>query len=827
MIAISQQFKNLSLQSKLRISFGLITCVALILTLGLSTANEWSKAREKLAIELGGIANIVAANSTATLAFVDEPAAAETMASLDGHPEISYALLFDKDDRIFARYGSVDELQAGKIAHELDFQNGYQFDGHHLTVIKQVTLEGRYLGYILLHSHLDNLYVQLANELLFSAGIILFALIVTLILASRLQRAITRPVIHLTDLMVRVRKEHLYHLRARPGTGDEIGNLAQVFNEMLAEIQARDDKLAAHQQLLEQKVAERTARLERVNNRLNQYARVYENTLDGVQILDPDWNVLSANSAFTRITGYTEEEVIGRKPQILLSGLYEHAFYETIWGSIHQMGHWRGEVKNRRKNGEFYHEELTISVINDDEGRVINYIAISSDISALKESQLRLEHLAQHDVLTDLPNRLLFGDRIEQAIRVARRKSGQVAVLFVDLDRFKIINDSLGHSIGDLLLKEAANRLQRCVRSADTVARLGGDEFALLLEGVSGVAGPEVVAEKVLTALGAPVSLAGRETFIGCSIGISLYPQDGDDAATLLKNADIAMYRAKQQGGNTFQFFTEDLTSQAAKRLSLDSDLHRAAERGELEIHYQPQFDLRDGSMVGAEALLRWKHSVLGFVSPAEFIPLAEETGFIEELTAWVINTVCRQIRDWQFTEEKVPPIAINISGRHFSRGGLVQMIGDALDRYELQGQALEVEVTEGMFIQQAELAAQTIRELKDLGVSIAIDDFGTGYSSLAYLKTLPLDMLKIDQSFVRDIPEDTNDKAIARAVIALGHSMGLTVIAEGVETEAQEAFLKAEGCGLAQGYHYARPLPVEEFALLLESTPRLEPSIS
>ena len=554
---------------------------------------------------------------------------------------------------------------------------------------------------------------------------------------------------------------------------------------------------------------------------------MYENTLDGVQILDPDWNVLSANRAFTRITGFTEEEVIGRKPQILASGLYEHAFYDTMWGTIHQLGHWRGEVKNRRKNGEFYHEELTISVINDDEGRVINYIAISSDISALKESQQRLEHLAQHDVLTDLPNRMLFGERIEQAIRAARRKSGQLAVLFVDLDRFKIINDSLGHSIGDHLLKEAATRLQNCVRSADTVARLGGDEFALLLEGVSGTRGPEVVAGKVLRALGAPVALEGRETFIGCSVGICLYPQDGDDASTLLKNADIAMYRAKQQGGNTFQFFTEDLTTQVTKRLSLDSDLHRAAERGELQLHYQPQFDLKDGRMVGAEALLRWNHSELGPVSPAEFIPLAEETGFIEELTAWVINTACRQIRSWRLAGATVPPIAINISGRHFSRGGLVQMIEDALDRYELQGPALEVEVTEGMFIQQAELAAQTIREIKALGVSIAIDDFGTGYSSLAYLKTLPLDMLKIDQSFVRDIPADANDKAIARAVIALGHSMGLTVIAEGVETEAQEAFLKAEGCALAQGYHYARPLPQDEFALLLENNACIEKSSS
>lgn len=826
MIAISQLFKNLSLQSKLRISFGLITCVALTLTLGLSVANEWSKAREKLALELAGIAHIIAANSTAALAFGDEAAAAETMASLDGHSEISYALLLDKNDRIFARSG-IGYEKPEEITHDLKFLDGHQFDGHHLTVIKRVTIDGKHLGRILLHSHLDNLYLQLTKELLFSAGIILFALVVTLLLASRLQRAITGPVFHLTNLMERVRRDHLYHLRARPGTGDEIGNLAQVFNEMLAEIQARDQKLAAHQQLLEQKVAERTARLERVNNRLNQYARVYENTLDGVQILDPDLKVLGANSAFTRITGFTEAEVIGRKPQILVSGLNDQAFYDTMWSTLHQVGHWRGEIKNRRKSGEFYHEELTISVIKNVGGKVISYIAISSDISALKESQQRLEHLAQHDVLTDLPNRLLFGDRIEQSIRAARRKSTQLAVLFVDLDRFKIINDSLGHSTGDSLLKEAAARLQSCVRSVDTVARLGGDEFALLLESTSGARGSQVVAEKVLSALGAPVSLGGQETFIGCSIGICLYPRDGDDAATLLKNADIAMYRAKKQGGNTYQFFTDDLITHAAKRLSLDSDLHRAAERGELELHYQPQFDLEDGALIGAEALLRWQHSELGFVSPAEFIPLAEETGFIEQITDWVINTACGQIQAWQQKGVSVPPIAINISGRHFRRGGLVQMIEDALDQHNLEGRALEVEVTEGMFIQQTELAAQTLCELKGLGVSIAIDDFGTGYSSLAYLKRLPLDMLKIDQSFVRDIPDDANDKAIARAVIALGHSMGLTVIAEGVETEAQEAFLKAEGCDLAQGYHYAKPLPVSEFSVLLENTACQETSSS
>ncbi len=814
MIAISSLFRNLSIQSKLSCSFGMIISVALTLTLSLNLVNYWHQAREQLAQELEGIAYILAANSTAALAFDDEQAAAEILSSLHGHSSIFYTELLDREGQPFSHYGNTDN-PLNSLSDPS--RKGHQFDEQYLTVISPVSLEGQPLGAIRLVAHMDRLHARLAREIIISAGIILVALCISLFLAYRLRRTIAHPIMQLTDLMERIRREHLYNLRASPSSADEVGRLALGFNQMLADIEARDQRLEAHHQLLEQKVAERTTRLAQVNERLAQYACVYESTLDGVLILDPDLKILATNNAFTRITGYTEAEAIGNKPSLLASGMHGPSFYKEIWNGITETGHWRGEILNRRKDGELYHEELTISVNKNETGAVVNYIGIFSDISALKDSQKHLEHIAHYDALTGLPNRLLFSDRIEHGIHSAHRNQCQLVLFFIDLDRFKIINDTLGHAAGDLLLQEVAQRLKDSVRTVDTVARFGGDEFALLLEGVTDPQAPERIVRKVLDALVKPVTLEGQDAFVHCSIGICTYPQDGENAATLLKHADIAMYQAKQQSGSSYCFYTKEPDGLANKRLALETDLHHAAERGELELHYQPQFDFASGRLVGAEALLRWSHPEQGPISPAKFIPLAEEIGLIDQLTAWVLNTACSQINIWQAAHLPVPRIAVNISGQQLKQHGLVDMVKAALEQFELEGQRLEIEVTEGMFFQQAELAAQILHELKDLGISISIDDFGTGYSSLAKLKVLPLDTLKIDQSFVREIPHEPSDMAISQAIIVLGHSLGLTVIAEGVETEAQKEFLRRAGCDQAQGYLYARPLPANEFALLMK----------
>ncbi len=816
MIRTTTLFLNLSLQSKLILSFGLIISVALTLTLSLSLINYRFEARDQLAQELEDIAHILAANSTAALTFDDEQVATDILSSLHGHSSIFYSELFDKEGRPFSHYGDSDKALD---AFSDPSTKGHQFDGQYLTVTSPVSLAGQPLGAIRILAHMDRLHVQLIRQVAISAGIILIAIFISSFLAYRLRRTIAQPVMQLTGLMERVSRERTYSLRAPTGSTDEIGRLALGFNQMLADIETRDQQLAAHQQQLEQKVTERTSSLAEANTCLAQYARVYESTLDGVLILDANQRILATNNAFTHITGYTEAEAIGQKPSLLSSGLHDQGFYTEMWNSITQAGHWRGEVLNRRKDGELFFEELTISANKDEAGEVVNYIGIFSDITALKESRQRLEHLAHYDALTGLPNRLLFSDRIEHAIHSAHRQQCQLALLFIDLDRFKIINDTLGHAAGDILLQEVAKRLQDCVRESDTVARFGGDEFALLLEGFSDPQAPDKLAQKVLDALLKPVALEGQDAFIGGSIGICCYPQDGEDASTLLKHADIAMYQAKQQSGSSYHFYTYDPDDHANKRLSLETDLHQAIERGELELHYQPQIDLVNGRLVGAEALLRWNHPEQGSISPARFIPLAEESGLIVKLTEWVLNTACEQINIWQAACLAVPPIAINISAQQLKRYGLVDMVKAALDQFELEGQRLDIEVTEGMFIQQPALAAQILNELKALGVSISIDDFGTGYSSLAKLKELPLDTLKIDQSFVREIPHEPRDMAISQAVIVLGHSLGLKVIAEGVETEAQQAFLRNAGCDQAQGYLYAKPLPANEFALLMKET--------
>jgi diguanylate cyclase (GGDEF)-like protein/PAS domain S-box-containing protein len=544
---------------------------------------------------------------------------------------------------------------------------------------------------------------------------------------------------------------------------------------------------------------------------LRQAAAVFSSTTEGVVITNANAEIVDVNRAFTEITGYAREEVLGRNPRFLQSRRHPPSFYRGMWTVIRKTGAWRGEIWNRRKDGEVYPGWLTISTVRDDKGNIVNYVGVVSDISAIKRSQEELDFLAHHDPLTGLPNRLLFNARLTHALEQARRENRMLAVMFLDLDQFKAINDSMGHAVGDQLLQEVAHRLRDRIRAEDTIARVGGDEFLLVIEelGVARDAGK--VAHKLLECLANPFPLQEQELYVTTSIGISLYPRDGYDVENLIKNADAAMYRAKEQGRNNYQFYTQELTSSAYQRVLLETNLRRALEREQFSLRYQPQFCLRSRRLVGVEALLRWEREDEGTVLPGQFIPLAEESGLIVPIGEWVLRRVCEQMRAWQDAGVGIPRVAVNVSGKQINVPGFPDTVERILAQAGADPSLIELEVTENFIMRRAAHAIGVLERIKSFGVSIAIDDFGTGYSSLAYLKRLPIDMLKIDRTFVRDIPLDPNDEAIARAVIALGHSLQMNVLAEGVETQAQVDFLRREGCDQVQGFLYGQPVTAEE----------------
>lgn len=550
-----------------------------------------------------------------------------------------------------------------------------------------------------------------------------------------------------------------------------------------------------------------------MQEKLQLAATVFENTAEGVLITDIDQRISAVNRAFSEITGYSEIEALGQTPRLLASGQHDSAFYLAMWHQLTAEGHWQGEIYNKRKNGELYPSWLTISAVRNSDREITHFVAVFADISSIKHAQAKLDYQAHHDPLTGLPNRTLFENRLQGVLTCAQVSNRQGAVLFLDLDRFKHISDSLGHPVGDLLLKGIAQRLKEQVRDVDTVARLGGDEFIILLPGLHKPSDASTIANKLLACFNAPFQAGEHEFFTSASIGISLYPQDGTDVSTLIRNADAAMYRSKAKGRNRVEAYTRDLTAQASERIALEHELRRAVERNEMSLCFQPKLSLKTQSLVGAEALIRWSHPTFGEVPPEHFIHLAEENGTILQLGDWVLEQACRQMQAWKQHYQPFGPLSINLAGAQLRHPHLARRIEQLLKHHQLKAGDLQLEITENFIMSQAEEALAVLYQLKKLGVQLAIDDFGTGYSSLSYLKRLPLDILKIDKSFIRGLPDDPHDAAIARAIIALGRSMQLTIIAEGVENQAQQRFLAAEGCEQIQGYIVSLPLPPEEFA--------------
>ncbi|MDX5410814.1 MAG: EAL domain-containing protein [Thauera sp.] len=548
---------------------------------------------------------------------------------------------------------------------------------------------------------------------------------------------------------------------------------------------------------------------------LRQSSAVFESTRDGVVITTLEPRIVAVNPAYTEITGYSAEEAIGRNPSLLRSGRHDRAFYQAMWASLRQVGYWQGEVWNRRANGEVYPQWLTLSTVRDEAGEPSHYVGVFTDLTQLKRSEQQLEHLTHYDPLTDLPNRLLVQSRLEHAIDQARRHRGRLGVLFVDLDRFKNVNDSLGHPAGDALIQAVAGRLRAGLRVEDTLARLGGDEFLVVIEDLESADEAASVARKLTELVQQPFRVAGdREVIVSASVGISLYPDDGASATDLIQYADAALYQAKAEGRNSFCFYASELTAAVSERMEMEMGLRRALERGELRIHYQPLVSLK-GGRVGAEALLRWQPPGEALVRPDRFIPLAEETGLIVPIGGWVLREACRQARAWLDAGLDFGGVAVNLSVRQFRARDLVSLVAEVLRETGLPAARLQLEITESALMDEVEQAVDTLHRLHALGVTLAVDDFGTGYSSLAYLKRFPIGTLKVDQSFVRGIAVDESDRAIVVATIAMARGLGFSTTAEGVETEAQLAILRTLGCDAYQGFLFSRPLEAAEFARL------------
>lgn len=547
---------------------------------------------------------------------------------------------------------------------------------------------------------------------------------------------------------------------------------------------------------------------------------VFQHLGEAVIITDEHNKIISINEAFTKITGYQQKEVYGKNPNLLSSGKHSEDFYNAMWNELQAKGIWKGEIWNKRKNGSVFPEWLTITTLLGSENKICNYIAIFSDISAYKEKEQHIEFLAYHDNLTGLPNRSLMEDRLMQALAHADRISKKAAVLFIDLDRFKFINDTLGHSMGDKLLKEAAKRILSVVRQDDTVARQGGDEFIVVLQEINSAVDAANVAQKIINIISRNYEIEGETLSITPSIGISIYPDDGMEFEDLIKNSDAAMYHAKEQGRSNYQFFTEHLNKKIQEKLHLEKELIQACKNNELSIVFQPQYLLKNKTLVGAEILLRWKHPEMGEIPPEKFIPIAEESGLIETVGEWVLDTTLKllseKISESPFLQEI--SYSINISPRQLQNPLFVERLKFIIDRYGFPAHLLELEITETAIMMDLQKSYDILLKLKDLKVKISIDDFGTGYSSLSYLKRLPIDRLKIDRSFIRDIPENSNDSSIVLAIINLSHTLGLTVVAEGVEKTDQEEFLIQSRCNIAQGYLYSRPVTPENFFKMTES---------
>jgi diguanylate cyclase (GGDEF)-like protein/PAS domain S-box-containing protein len=619
---------------------------------------------------------------------------------------------------------------------------------------------------------------------------------------------------------------------------DEEGTIAELFLEQQAGGQAARSKVRRRKKngeiiwvhlalALRADGAGMLVRVSEVNqalsdmDKVNLHARIIEDSDQGVLITDAHERIVSINSAFTRITGYTPGEAIGKTPDLLRSGMHDADFRARVRAAMQGDGPWRGEIIGRRKNGELFPQSVTISAVRDHSGKISHTFSLFSDISVHKDAEARMQRMANYDPLTGLPNLCLLTQLVEQAITETRRSGHHGALLVVEITRIGAISDTLGHDIGNELFCEIGRMFRTALRDGDVLARLDGHRYAVALLQVEKREHAAIVAGKLLAALAAPIAIASHSLQVGAHIGITVYKEDGADVATLIRYADVALAKAAQSVESGFLFYSEEMNQRAKEHLRIESELRQALQNNELQLHYQPKVSLRSGRIVGAEALLRWKHPLRGLVSPGVFIPVAEETGLILDLGAWVLDEACRQVSAWRAANLLMPPIAVNLSARQFD-SDLPQRIAAVLEKHSVQPEQINLEITESLLVRGTDKVIAIMNQLVAMGMSLALDDFGTGYSSLAYLKKFPISTLKIDRSFVIGLPYEENDCAIARAIVTMAQQLRQEIVAEGVETAEQMAFLRELGCDQLQGYLFSQPVPAAEFATMLREGKRL-----
>jgi diguanylate cyclase (GGDEF)-like protein/PAS domain S-box-containing protein len=784
---------------KLGVRFALMVSIVLLTTLGFTAAYlarlqtvASADYAEETARTFG---SFVASISPDAVATEDLTTLDRYMSEVTRHPDVVYAYVLDawespitwhldESDPLVRHALALEELAPGEMERVTEAL-GKQPEIRQL--IQPVEQAGRVLGYLVTGLSLERTRSQshalvLRQSLLYLGITVLLSLFIYLIF--RLQ--VMRQVNGLRAGALRVAAGDLHTPVAVAGH-DELGDLALCFNLMISELKSEQESL-------------------------RKLSRAVEQSPSAVIITDPEGVIEYVNPRFTEVTGYTLEESRGRTPGLIKSDDTPGETYDELWSTIRQGRVWQGELRNRKKSGDLYWEYTIIAPLKSPDGEITHYIGLKEDISLRKEYEERLIRQASFDGLTGLPNRTLAMDRLRQLVKRARRDGHLVAVVFIDLDHFKDVNDTLGHEAGDRLLVEVARRLSETVREQDTVARLGGDEFLLVLPDIHDAEDARVVASKVLERIRAPVRIDARDCFTTASMGVTLFPGDSGDPDLLLKHADSAMYQAKESGRNTCTFFTAEINARIAHRVSLETELRNALKREQLFLEFQPVIRARDGALVGSEALLRWARPGHGVIAPEGFIGLAEQTGLIYDIGRWVLEAACRQCRQWQVTAGTETCVAVNISSRQFKSRHFPGIVKGMLDDTGLSGPSLHLEITERMLLDDDPQTIETLHKVKDLGAVLAIDDFGTGYSSLAYLKRFPVDVLKIDGAFIRDVPASSQDKALINAVVDLARGFDLATVAEGVEAREQYDWLVGLGVDMLQGHHISAPLGAEEF---------------
>ncbi len=560
-------------------------------------------------------------------------------------------------------------------------------------------------------------------------------------------------------------------------------------------------------------------RQNKAEEQLRLSAIVFNLSDEGIMITDQDNNIILVNEAFTKITQYDAKESMGKNPRFLQSNLQDRAFFKKMWHTIHDQDFWQGEIWNRRKEGEVYSEWLTIRVQRNEKGEITNYVGVFSDKSQGIRAKQELLYAQNHDRLTRLPNRFQFVETVRYAISVSKKTKKEIAVFFIDINRFKLINETFGQGMGDYFLQMVASRLKKVVASEENLARVGGDEFTLLLEDIQNLQDVTQIAQKIINDFQTPFMIQNSEIMVTVCIGIAMYPNDGNDALVLLRNADSAVYKAKEIGINNYQFYTPEINARAFEQLTLEIQLRKSIKENQLLIYYQPQWEIGSKKMLGMEALLRWKHPELGMVSPAKFIPLAEENGLIIPMSEWIIESVIRQILEWKSQGYLEYRVAINTSARQFHESDIIGFLEKMLAQYAIDSSSLELELTERVTMREGSQNIDKLVKIREMGIHLSLDDFGTGYSSLSYLQKFPIDLLKIDQSFIKNLNIRMEDAAIVKTIIAMGKSLRMKTIAEGVETEEQRKFLHENGCDYGQGFLISPALPASEIVSFFEKT--------